>query len=72
MNREKLGISSDLSREMRGVHRLVVSCEEKFSVRFDPKLWITEIAGLRPVSLRASETSYSSSPDGAVVTIHKV
>jgi hypothetical protein len=40
MNRERLGISSDLSREMRSVHGLVVSCEEKISARSDPKLWI--------------------------------
>jgi hypothetical protein len=42
MNREKLGISSDLSREMRAAHGLVVGCKEKFSVREDPKLWILE------------------------------
>lgn len=40
MNREGLGISSDLSREMRAVRGLVVSCEEKFFAHGNPKLWI--------------------------------
>jgi hypothetical protein len=50
MNREGLGISSDLSREMRARHGLVVSCEEKFSARVDPKLWIAEKWHRRPAS----------------------
>jgi hypothetical protein len=37
MNRERLGISSDLSREMRAMHGLVVSCEEKISAHVNPK-----------------------------------
>jgi hypothetical protein len=41
MNREKLGISSDLSREMRAGCGLVVAGKEKFFAQSDPELWIS-------------------------------